>query len=70
MDTVSVSGSVVTITLVTAVFTGDAVTVDYTASTDGSAARLQDLAGNAASLLQRAAGHQRPPRRRRTGTAP
>ena len=49
VDTVSVSGSVVTITLVTAVFAGDAVTVDYTAPTDGSAARLQDLVGNAAA---------------------
>ena len=49
VDTVSVSGSVVTLTLVTAVFAGDAVTVDYTAPTDGSAARLQDLAGNAAA---------------------
>ena len=48
-DTVSVSGSIVTITLVTAVFAGDAVTVDYTAPTDGSAARLQDLAGNTAA---------------------
>ena len=49
VDTVSVSGSVVTITLVTAVFAGDAVTVDYTAPTDGSAARLQDVVGNAAA---------------------
>ena len=49
VDTVSVSGSIVTITLVTAVFAGDAVTVDYTAPTDQSAARLQDLAGNAAA---------------------
>ena len=51
VDTVSVSGSIVTITLVTAVFAGDAVTVDYTAPTDQSAARLQDLAGNAAASL-------------------
>ena len=49
VDTVSVSGSIVTITLVTAVFAGDAVTVDYTAPTDQSAARLQDLAGNLAA---------------------
>ena len=49
VDTISVSGSIVTITLVTAVFAGDAVTVDYTAPTDQSAARLQDLAGNAAA---------------------
>ena len=49
VDTVAVSGSVVTITLATAAFAGDAVTVDYTAPTDGSVARLQDLAGNAAA---------------------
>ena len=49
VDTVSVSGSLVTLTLVTAVFAGEAVTVDYTVPTDDSAARLQDLAGNAAA---------------------
>ena len=49
VGTVSVSGSVVTITLVTAVSEGDAVTVDYTAPTGESAARLQDLVGNAAA---------------------
>ena len=49
VDTVSVSGSVVTLTLVTAVFAGEVVTVDYTVPADDSAARLQDLAGNAAS---------------------
>ena len=49
VDTVSVSGSVVTLTLVTAVFAGEAVTVDYTVPTDDLAARLQDLAGNAAA---------------------
>ena len=48
VDTVAVSGSVVTLTLVTAVVAGDTVTVDYTAPTDESAARLQDLSGNAA----------------------
>ena len=48
VNAVTVSGSVVTITLVTSVFSGDAVTVQYTAPTDQSAARLQDLAGNAA----------------------
>ena len=47
--TVAVSGSVVTLTLVTAVSAGDAVTVDYTAPTGESAARLQDLVGNAAA---------------------
>ena len=49
VDTVSVSGSVVTLTLVTVVFAGEAVTVGYTVPTDDSAARLQDLAGNAAA---------------------
>ena len=49
VDTVSVSGSVVTLTLVTAVFAGEAVSGDYTVPTDDSAARLQDLAGNAAA---------------------
>ena len=49
VDTVAVSGSVATLTLVTAVFAGDAVTVAYTAPTDPAAARLQDLAGNAAN---------------------
>ena len=43
------SGSAVTITLVTAVFAGDTVTVDYTAPTDESAARLQDEVGNVAA---------------------
>ena len=49
MATVAVSGSMVTLTLVTAVSAGDAVTVDYTAPTGESAARLQDLSGNAAA---------------------
>ena len=48
VDTVAVSGSMVILTLVTAVVAEDTVTVDYTAPTDESAARLQDLAGNAA----------------------
>ena len=49
VDTVSVSGSLVTLTLVPAVFAGEAVTVDYTAPTDASADRLQDVSGNAAA---------------------
>ena len=49
VSAVVVSGSAVTLTLVTAVSEGDAVTVDYTAPTGESAARLQDLAGNAAA---------------------
>ena len=49
VSAVAVSGSAVTLTLVTAVSEGDTVTVDYTAPADDSVARLQDLAGNAAS---------------------
>ncbi len=49
VSAVAVSGSAVTLTLVTAVSEGDAVTVDYTAPTGESAARLQDLVGNAAA---------------------
>ena len=49
VETVAVSGSGVTITLATAVCAGDAVTVGYTAPAAASAARLQDLAGNAAA---------------------
>ena len=49
LDTVSVSGSVVTITLVTAALAGEVVTVGYTAPSGATADRLQDLAGNAAA---------------------
>ena len=49
VDAVSVSGSVVTLTLVTAALAGEAVTVDYTAPLGESAVGLQDLAGNAAA---------------------
>ena len=49
VSAVAVSGSAVTLTLVTAVSEGDAVTVDYTAPTGESAARLQDLVGNGAA---------------------
>ena len=49
VDAVAVSGSAVTVTLVTAVFAGDTVTVDYTAPTDESAARLRDEVGNVAA---------------------
>ena len=61
VDTVSVSGSIVTITLVTAVFAGDAVTVDYTAPTNQSAARLQGPGGQCRSILQRAGREQQHP---------
>ena len=49
MDAVAVSGSAVTLTLVTAVSAGDAVTVAYTAPAGDATARLQDLVGNAAA---------------------
>ena len=49
VDTVSVSGSVVTLTLVTAALAGEAVTVDYTVPADATADRLQDVSGNAAA---------------------
>ena len=49
IDAVSVSGSAVTLILVTSVFLGDTVAVDYTVPTEEAAARLQDLAGNAAA---------------------
>ena len=49
VSAVAVSGSALALTLVTTVSVGDAVTVDYTAPTGESAARLQDLAGNAAA---------------------
>ena len=49
VDTVTVAGSVVTLTLASAVEAGEALTVDYTVPTGESAARLQDLAGNAAA---------------------
>ena len=52
VSAVTVSGSAVTLTLVTAVSEGDAVTVDYTAPTGESAARLQDLADNAAASFR------------------
>ena len=68
VDTVSVSGSIVTLTLVTAVFAGEVVTVDYTVPADDLAARLQDLAGNAAASFS---GQERPtPPRRRTSSPP
>ena len=47
--TVAVSGSMVTLTLVTAVVAGDTVTLAYTAPTGDSSSRLQDLVGNAAA---------------------
>ena len=49
VDAVSVSGSVVTLSLVTAVSSGDAVTVDYTTPAGEWAVGLQDLVGNAAA---------------------
>ena len=49
VDAVSVSDSEVSLTLVTAVSAGDAVTVDYTAPAGESESRLQDQVGNAAA---------------------
>ena len=49
VDTVAVSGSAVTLTLVTAVAAGEAVALDYTAPTGESDSKLKDLAGNAAA---------------------
>ena len=49
VDGVDVSGSVVTLTLASAVAFGDTVTVSYTAPSDETAARIRDLAGSPAS---------------------
>ena len=49
VDTVAVSGSVVTLTLATAVDAGDAVTAAYKAPVDDAETGLRDLAGNAAA---------------------
>ena len=49
VSAVAVSGSAVTLTLVTAVLAGEAVTVDYTVPTGESAVGLQDVSGNAAA---------------------
>ena len=46
---VSISGSAVTLTLATAVSSGEAVTAGYTVPTGESEARLQDLVGNEAA---------------------
>ena len=48
VEAVAVSGSAVTLTLVTAVFAGDTVTVDYTAPAGEPESRLRDQVGNAA----------------------
>ena len=49
VSAVAVSGSAVTLTLVTAVLASEAVTMDYTVPTGATADRLRDLAGNAAA---------------------
>jgi titin len=51
VDPVQVSGSVVTLTLDTAVPPGDTVTVDYTVPTGMGAMPLRDTAGNAVEAL-------------------
>ena len=48
IDSASVSGSAVTLTLASAVESGDTVTADYTVPTGESANKLQDASGNAA----------------------
>ena len=48
-DEVSVAGSTLTLTLASAATAEDTVTVSYDAPTDTAAARIRDLAGNAAS---------------------
>ena len=57
VDPVQVSGSVVALTLDTAVPPGDTVTVDYTAQTGMGAMPVRDTAGNAVEAL---AGHPVP----------
>ena len=49
VEDVSVAGSAVTLTLVSAVTADDAVTVSYAAPSDAAAPRIRDLAGNAAA---------------------
>ena len=46
VDEVALSGSVVELTLVSAVMSGETVTVGYTAPSDTNAAQLQDASGN------------------------
>ena len=61
VDTVSVSGSIVSITLVTAVFAGDAVTVDYTATHRPVRSQAAGPGGQCRSILQRAGREQQHP---------
>ena len=49
VDAVAISGSTVTLTLASAVTSGDQVTVSYTAPSTPSAARLKDLSENSAA---------------------
>ena len=58
VDTVSVSGSVVTLTLVTAVLTGEAVTVDYTVADGRDRRPAAGPGGQRRRLLQRAGGDE------------
>ena len=58
---VSVSGRMVTLTLASAVTSGDAVSVSYTAPPDPSTPRIQDTSGNdAASFSDEAAANNTP----------
>ena len=48
VNTVTVAGSTITLTLASTVVAGDTVTLDYTVPADDQSGRIQDLAGNAA----------------------
>ena len=48
VDSVSIAGNAVTLTMASVVAAGEEVTVSYTAPADESTARIRDLAGNAA----------------------
>ncbi len=49
VDAVAISGSMVTLTLASAVVSGDQVTVSYTVPAEATAARLKDLSKNSAA---------------------
>ena len=69
VDSVAVSGSTVTLTLVTAVFAGDVVTVAYAAPGETDA-RVKDTAGNAAaSFGERSVSNGTAPAARMTADA-
>ena len=61
VESVSVDGDTVVLTLVSAATSEDVVVVSYTPSTDAATARTRDLAGNAATGFQFHRGLQRHP---------